>query len=158
MAIVDGTSRAALRAIARLSGSGLGAEALLRQVTNHLRSVIPFETGSWLVYDPDAMLPITGFPIDDDPSYELRLRYCVNEHLADDVNKFRDLAIRRRPVGTLEDATGGRPQESRRFREILQPLGLGHELRLALVSHGACWGTLTLEPSAFTWALATRLG
>lgn len=62
MAIVDGTSRAALRAIARLSGSGLGAEALLRQVTNHLRSVIPFETGSWLVYGSGRHAPDNRIP------------------------------------------------------------------------------------------------
>jgi DNA-binding CsgD family transcriptional regulator len=164
MAIVNGTGQAALRAIVQLSGLGLGAEALLYQVADHLRSAIPFDTGSWLVYDPDAMLPVAGVPIDDNPSFETRLRYCANEHLVDDVNKFRDLAKRRVPVDTIEQATRGRPQESRRFRELLEPFGLGHELRLVLVSHGACWGTLTLRRatrspgfSASELAIAARI-
>jgi DNA-binding CsgD family transcriptional regulator len=164
VAIVDGTSQIAFQAVARLSRGSHDAESLLRQVADCLRPVIPFDTGSWLVYDPEAMLPVAGVAIDDDPPFELRLRYCANEHLADDVNKFRDLAKMRIPVGTIEQATRGRPQESTRFRELLQPNGFGHELRLALVAHGACWGTLTLrraarspEFSASEQAIAARI-
>jgi DNA-binding CsgD family transcriptional regulator len=94
-------------------------------------------------------------PIDDVPSYELSLRFCANEHLQDDVNKFRDLARRHQPAATLEQATDGRPSESRRFREILQPLGLGHELRVALVSRGTCWGALTLRRASRAPAFTT---
>jgi GAF domain-containing protein len=101
MVIVADARPAALRAIARLSQSDLGADELLRQVTDYLRRLIPFDTGSWLLYDPDALLPVGAVAIDDTPSYDLRLAYCANEHLQDDVNKFRDLARRRVPAATL---------------------------------------------------------
>src|SRR5262245_45092097 len=145
MVIVDDRRPAARRAIAQLGVSGLGPEELLRRVTDHLRMVLPFDAARWLLYDPDAMLAVRAVPIHEAPSDELRLAYCANEHLQDDVNKFRDLARRRVPAATLEEATNGRPKESRRYREILEPRGLGNELRLALVSRGACWGSLTLR-------------
>jgi DNA-binding CsgD family transcriptional regulator len=145
MVIANNTRPAAVRAISQLDETQRGAKDILREVTRIIRPVIPFDTGSWLLYDPDALLPVGRVPIDDAPTYDLSLRFCANEHLQDDVNKFRDLVRRHQPAATLEQATDGRPGESRRYREILEPLGLGHELRLALVSRGSCWGSLTLR-------------
>jgi hypothetical protein len=85
----------------------------------------------------------------------------VNEFVEDDVNKFRVLARRSLPVGILSHATGGLPERSQRYRSILGPFGFEHELRLALIEDGACWGALMLirEPTApdFTPAEAATL-
>lgn len=45
-------------------------------------------------------------------------------------------------MATLAQGTAGRPTSSRRYRELLKPNGINHEVRVALVHRGACWGTL----------------
>ena len=69
---------------------------------------------------------------------------CRNEYLQPDVNKFASLLDRPTPVGTLTEATGGRPDRSRRFREILQPFGFGPELRATFTTGGSCWASLVV--------------
>lgn len=48
------------------------------------------------------------------------------------------------PVATLSQATDGRPERSRHYREVLAPSGLGHELRVLFGTAGAVWGALVL--------------
>jgi DNA-binding CsgD family transcriptional regulator len=54
----------------------------------------------------------------------------------------------------LDDATGGDRLSSARYRDIMRPLGLGDELRAALVAGSECWGYLCLHrmehPLGFT--------
>jgi DNA-binding CsgD family transcriptional regulator len=69
---------------------------------------------------------------------------AANEYLADDVNKFADLAAAPHPVGVLSQATGGQPQRSLRWREMLRPNGFDAELRVSFVDGAACWGSLIL--------------
>ncbi|MCP3803323.1 helix-turn-helix transcriptional regulator [Allokutzneria sp. A3M-2-11 16] len=73
------------------------------------------------------------------------LRAAVRaEYGAPDFNKLDWLARQRHPVGLLSSATNGALERSHRYRTILRPLGLRHELRVALVSRGSCWGYLVL--------------
>ena len=44
----------------------------------------------------------------------------------------------------MSEATGGHPERSARFRDLLTPAGLGPELRSAFVADGATWGALIL--------------
>jgi DNA-binding CsgD family transcriptional regulator len=62
-----------------------------------------------------------------------------------DVVSFRDLAHARTPVGTLYSATEGSPRSSRRWREVLSPLGWGDEVRAAVRSGGTTVGYLCLH-------------
>jgi DNA-binding CsgD family transcriptional regulator len=55
------------------------------------------------------------------------------------------LARASRPADGLYTATRGEPLGSPRYREILAPLGLGDELRAALLVGGSCWGFLCLH-------------
>ncbi|OLB76775.1 MAG: hypothetical protein AUI14_17680 [Actinobacteria bacterium 13_2_20CM_2_71_6] len=116
--------------------------ATLREVGRLVRRAVPFDDCVWLAYDPETVLPTAAY--DDGHSWELRLAYCVNEQLEDDVNKFRTLARMAVPVATLDQATGGARQRSRRYTELLRPHGFARELRAALVADGVCWGSLTL--------------
>jgi DNA-binding CsgD family transcriptional regulator len=52
---------------------------------------------------------------------------------------------RGRGVRTLFQATGGRPEQSARYRDIFRPLGLADELRAVLRADGECWGYLCLH-------------
>jgi DNA-binding CsgD family transcriptional regulator len=46
------------------------------------------------------------------------------------------------PAATLSEAAGGRPERSARYRDLLAPAGIPHELRAAFVSRGRCWGAV----------------
>jgi len=96
-------------------------------------------------------------------------QFVDNEFGHDDVNKFQSLAKGTPHVATLDAATRGQRTGSARYREIMSPLGLGDELRAALVTPAGCWGYLCLHradsPLGFTEAevrligrLATHLG
>src|SRR5260370_41434053 len=78
-------------------------------------------------------------------SQESMPRFVEDEFLLDDFNKWIDLA--RAPVHarSLLQATDGDLASSYRFREILEPLGLGDELRAALITGRACWGFICLH-------------
>jgi len=75
-------------------------------------------------------------------------QFLDNEYGRDDVNKFARLAVSADKVGSLDRATHGERTASARYREVLAPLGLGDEMRVALVVGGLCWGVLCLHRSA----------
>ena len=52
------------------------------------------------------------------------------------------MADRSLGVGSLEQATRGRPERSTRYRELLLPAGIPHELRAAFVLRGRAWGAV----------------
>jgi len=62
-----------------------------------------------------------------------------------DVVKFRELAVSRDPVDSLMNATDSTPDMSRRWREVIEPLGWGDELRVACRDGGRTWGFLCLH-------------
>ncbi|MFI9329341.1 LuxR C-terminal-related transcriptional regulator [Kitasatospora sp. NPDC052868] len=81
----------------------------------------------------------------EDPLGGTTAAFLDNEFGREDVNKFTALAQAADPVASLDRATGQDRAASPRYREIMAPLGLGDELRAALVSAGRCWGVLCLH-------------
>jgi DNA-binding CsgD family transcriptional regulator len=71
--------------------------------------------------------------------------FLENEFGQRDVNKFTALAIAPDHVKSLDAATSDDRRTSARYVEVMAPLGLGDELRAALVSAGRCWGVLCLH-------------
>lgn len=65
-------------------------------------------------------------------------------YVPDDFNSFVALVRGKRHSGVLSDATGGRPDRSVRYRELLRPNNMRGELRTALVIDQACWGNISL--------------
>jgi DNA-binding CsgD family transcriptional regulator len=115
-------------------------EAALR-----LKRSVPFDGACWHTLDPGSDL-ITHHRLQDIPD-----RFGVlaeNEYAVEDVNKFHQLARAERKAATLSEATGGRPERSARFRDLLTPAGVGPELRSAFVADGATWGALILVRQA----------
>jgi len=111
-------------------------EAALR-----LKRTVPFDGACWHTLDPGSDL-ITHHRLQDIPD-----RFPVlaeNEYAMQDVNKFQQLARAERKAATLSEATGGHPERSARFRDLLTPAGVGPELRTAFVADGATWGALIL--------------
>ena len=106
-----------------------------------LKNVVPFDGACWHTLDPGSDL-ITQHRLQGLPD-----RFAIladNEYAVEDVNKFDQLACAGQKAATLSQATGGHPERSARFRDLLGPAGLGPELRSAFVADRATWGALIL--------------
>jgi len=106
-----------------------------------LKRAVAFDGACWHTLDPGSDL-ITQHRLQDLPD-----RFPVladNEYAVEDANKFQQLARAECRAATLREATGGHPDRSPRFRDLLTPAGLGPELRSAFVADGATWGALIL--------------
>jgi len=106
-----------------------------------LKRTVAFDGACWHTLDPGSDL-ITQHRLQNLPD-----RFPIlanNEYAIKDVNKFDQLARAKRKASTLDQATGGHPERSPRFRDLLTPAGLGSELRSAFVADGATWGALIL--------------
>lgn len=131
--LLDDLERLALRAPARIE--------FFDEAAARLKRTIPFDGACWHTLDPGSGL-ITEHRLQDLPD-----RFPIlanNEYAVEDVNKFDQLARATRKAATMIEATGGHPERSARFRDLLTPAGLGPELRSAFVADGTTWGALIL--------------
>src|SRR6266550_1060638 len=131
------------REIIRLCHAGLDSHTLRVEIIKQLRKVISIDVSFFATADPATLL-FTG-AVQDEILGHVTPQFLENEFLRDDVNKFVRLARNTPPVGGLVQATGQDLERSPRSREILTPLGLGDELRAALITGGACWGFMCLH-------------
>jgi DNA-binding CsgD family transcriptional regulator len=123
--------------------SGLEPEALRAAVLPRLRRVVPMDAVWWALVDPATLLFTQAFR--DEIPVETGPYFVENEFLADDVNKWTELAQDRTGARTLIAATGGDPWSSARYRDIFEPLGLEDELRVVLRSRRSVWGFMCLH-------------
>jgi DNA-binding CsgD family transcriptional regulator len=131
------------RDILRLCHVGLDSRTLRTETIKRLRSVIPIDVSFFATADPATLL-FTGAVVDEVLA-RVTPEFLENEFLHDDVNKFTWLARNATPVGGLDQATRREMAHSPRYRDILAPLGLGDELRAALITGGTCWGFVCLH-------------
>ncbi len=129
--------------IRRLCLEGLDAWALRAEALQSIQALVPFDCAWWATADPATLL-FTGGVSEDIPEKATPL-FLANEILGEDVNKFSGLAQGASPVNTLYAATQGRPERSPRFRDILQPFGMGDEMRIALRESGLTWGFICMH-------------
>ncbi len=123
--------------------AGLDAAALREQVLSRLRRMLPVDAAFFATVDPMTLLFTSAAA--DQPLGAATPLFLDNEFGRDDVNKFAALAESADPVASLDRATHGVRLASARYREIMAPLGLGDELRAALVTKNGCWGVLCLH-------------
>jgi DNA-binding CsgD family transcriptional regulator len=151
------------RDIVRHCHSGFDVTQLQKEVLGALHRLMPVDAAFFATADPDTLL-LTG-AYAEEPLASVTPMFLANEFGSDDVNKFASLAISARHVATLDGATRGDRPSSLRSRDIMAPLGLGDELRVALMIGHDCWGYLCLHrddhPLGFTSsesAAIARLG
>ncbi|HKS52836.1 MAG TPA: LuxR C-terminal-related transcriptional regulator [Pseudonocardiaceae bacterium] len=153
------SARQAERDLVRHCHSGLDTADVQRQVLRSLRRLMPVDAAFFATADPETLL-FTG-ATSEEPLNEATPLFLDNEFGCQDVNKFAALATSARHVASLDDATGRDRRASARYRDIMRPLGLGDELRAALVAGSYCWGYLCLHreehPLGFTPAEAAVL-
>jgi DNA-binding CsgD family transcriptional regulator len=131
--LLDDLERLALRAPTRA--------VFFDEAAARLKRAVPFDGACWHTLDPGSDL-ITQHRLQDLPD-----RFPVlanNEYAVEDVNKFAQLARAKRKTATMSQATGGHPEQSPRYRDLLAPAGIGPELRSAFVADGVAWGALIL--------------
>ena len=138
--------------IVRRCYAGLDAARLQPEVLGRLRQIVPADAAFFATVDPVTLL-FTG-AVAEDPLSAATPLFLDNEFGHDDVNKFAALAGSDDRIASLDRATRGDRSASPRYREIMAPLGLGDELRAALVAGQHCWGVLCLHredsPLGFT--------
>jgi DNA-binding CsgD family transcriptional regulator len=137
---------AAQEAIAELAGRVHDPLELLEEVRLRTERIIAHDGGCWMLTDPQTVLP-TGF-IGNSDDAELTRAFMEHEFFVPDVNVFSDLHRRGIEVITLDEATGGRPELSARYRDIHVPKGLGAEVRVLCRAGGATWGVACFGRSA----------
>lgn len=142
----------AVRDLVRHCHSGLDVPALQRQLLRSLRRLMPVDAAFFATADPETLLFTGGFA--EEPLGAATPLFLDNEFTGEDVNRFASLAISPNHVASLDAATHFDRSLSGRYRDIMSPLGLGDELRAALVVGSECWGYLCLhrsdDPLGFT--------
>jgi DNA-binding CsgD family transcriptional regulator len=151
---MGGRSMAARREgdLVRRCYAGLDGPAFQAEVVRSIHALMPVDAVFFAAADPATLL-FTGAAAED-PLAAATAQFLDNEFGQHDVNKFQSLAVGAQHVATLDAATCGQRAASARYREIMSPLGLGDELRAALVTPAGCWGYLCLHradsPHGFT--------
>jgi DNA-binding CsgD family transcriptional regulator len=123
--------------------AGLDASGLRQEVLRRLRQMMSVDAAFFAITDPMTLLFTSA--VADEPLRAATPLFLDNEFGRADVNKFARRAEAPDPVSSLDRATRGTRPDSARYREIMSPLGLGDELRAALVARKSCWGVLCLH-------------
>ncbi len=129
--------------IERVCRTTSGAVAVERAVAARLRAAVGFDAWCALTIDPATVLPTGGYHEEGVPCQRLPQLVEI-ESRGEDPLSFPSLSRGRARVATLSQATAGRPERSQRYREVLAPSGLGHELRAMFITGSGTWGALVL--------------
>lgn len=135
---------ACIRRLESLAGSTLDVDALSLEAVAELRRAIGFDFWGVPLVDPDTLIPSRAVVSDPQPWGPHLPRRWVWDQGLDDVNSRAELARGPRHVGVLSAATGGDLNRCRRWRELGEPMGMGDELRAAIVDERGCWGSFEL--------------
>jgi len=127
----------------RMGASGLDSKALRTDFLRRLNRLVAFDSAWFATCDPATLLFTDA--VREEMSRESTPRFVENEFMLDDFNKWVELARLPAHARSLGQATGGELALSHRHRDILEPLGFGDELRVALVSGQSCWGFICLH-------------
>lgn len=126
-----------------IAGSGADLVTLWRETGPLLAEAVPhFEAACFFTVDPSSLLTTSHF---QEGLPEIPGEWLGREYAEGDYNSMREVLQSSRGVGTLHEATGGRPELSRKFHEEMQPFGCDQELLFALrTPDGEAWGLVGL--------------
>jgi DNA-binding CsgD family transcriptional regulator len=127
--------------IAALGAAELGDRDLRRQVLAVLREVIGFGPYAWLLTDP--VTAVGAAPLAEVPCIA-ELPALIKAKYATTVNRWTALRRQARPAALLNDATGGEPERSRVWREVMSRHGIGDVASAVFADQYGCWGFLDL--------------
>jgi DNA-binding CsgD family transcriptional regulator len=139
-----------------LGSRGLPRKEFFAELAPRLRNVIDNDASCWHTLDPHTRLMTSDSPDEliergvfaPDEAQAAGELLVRSEYIVEDVNTFAGLAARRVPVGTLDHASRGAPENSTRYRDLLLPADIPHELRAAFVIRGRVWGAVHIARRA----------
>jgi DNA-binding CsgD family transcriptional regulator len=140
-----GSERARRRCLERLDAlvrTDGDRDAMRVEAIGLLRTAIGFERWCTLVLDPDTLVLGQGIGHNDWSAELPRLNLLAAG--GEDVNSPGLLARSRDPVGVLSAATGGDLLRSTRWRDVLEPYGVGDELLCVATDELGSWGDVIL--------------
>jgi DNA-binding CsgD family transcriptional regulator len=147
-----------------LGARGLSREEYFSELGPRLRRAVDSDASCWHTLDPETRLLTSDEPRElveagvytADTVAAAGEVLVRSEYMSEDPNTFAELAARRVPVGILAQATRGRPERSTRYRELLEPSGIPHELRAAFVRRGRVWGAVHIARRESSGAFSQR--
>lgn len=133
-------------AVADLSRRADSPLALERAVAAQVTRAVPADLWCALTIDPDTGNISGGFHDEGLPFARLaRLTEIEQQETDPDVLTIRELVRGGVTARTLAQATDGDLARSHRFRDVLGPSGVGHEVRIAFrAQDGRVWGAMVL--------------
>jgi DNA-binding CsgD family transcriptional regulator len=147
-----------------LGTRGLSRADYFAELGPRLRRAVPSDATCWHTLDPQTRLLTSDEPRElvERGIYTAETVAAAgevlvrSEYMSDDPNTFADLAGRRVPVGILDQAMRGKPERSARYRDLLEPSGIPHELRAAFVRRGRVWGAVHVARRESSGAFTQR--
>lgn len=131
-----------LSEVSRLCRAGLDGPELLRATIERLRRVVPFEAYCASTVDPMSGLVTRSLAEEMGGAEEAEI-FFERLYFEHDMIQLKKMAREGRPVALLSE-NGGRLERSPRYRELLGPLGLAHEMRGVFTAGGRMWGSMDL--------------
>lgn len=131
----------ARESLVALASAGLDSEAMRREAIEALRPAVGFARWCWPLTDPASALSMGGIA-DFDLWPEVPRIAALEEH--GDITSKAKLFLAERASVSLAAAAGGDLARSRRWRECLQPYGVGDELMTVCRDRHGCWGSVEL--------------
>jgi len=136
------------------AGDDLGS--LREGLLHSLNRIVPFDASFMASADPGTLLFTRALA--DDDLVTSAPQFLDNEFsVVPDVNRFAGLALAADPVASLDVATSGDRSASARWRDIMSPIGMGDELRVAMRVDKTTWGYLCLHRSGPLGFSATEM-
>jgi DNA-binding CsgD family transcriptional regulator len=155
-------ARQAVNEVEHLCRTATDATALHRSVAAAVSTAVPFDRWCALSFDPATALPTGGFHAEGLPMPLMPRLLELEFGDEADVGRLAEVARAERPVVRLSEATGRDPAISPRFRDVLRPAGLPHEVRMVHRDGRTPWGAVILfrgtDAPDFTGGEATLLG
>ncbi|MCV2490636.1 helix-turn-helix transcriptional regulator [Geodermatophilus sp. YIM 151500] len=155
-------ARHAVSEVERVCRTATDPTALHRSVTAAVAGAVPHDRWCAMSFDPATALPTGGFHEEGLPPALLPRLLELEFGGGPDVGRLAELARAERSVVRLSEATGRAPQRSARFRDVLEPAGLPHEVRAVHRDGRTPWGALILlrgsDVADFTAAEAALVG
>ncbi|MBI4296883.1 MAG: helix-turn-helix transcriptional regulator [Chloroflexi bacterium] len=128
--------------LSQIAGKDRDATEFRCRANDLMKKTVGWDFAVWSTVDPPTVLFTSCILFDVQPDPRVEPKLFELEFAGGDVNQFADLARAKQPAGSLHVTTQGNPERSRRFRELLQPIGCGDELRAVFKSGDAAWGAL----------------
>jgi len=129
--------------VKRLCCAGLDGPELLAEVIERLRRVVPFKAYCASTADPASGL-VTHSLAEEMGGIEEAAIFFERLYFEHELYRFKNMVQSRRPVVLLSESADGRPERTARYRELLRPLGLAHEMSGVFTAGGYMWGSMDL--------------